>query len=525
MERHWNVLKFTCGLMMDSSPLIERICQAFVEIATRPKQRESFGSLYSSLYLTDIEREKSANSLSPFFNVELCYNRLGHIQTNHAVHFNHRLFYLNGWDINRLDQITEQHTEHHRAYEQISKVENLTPCSVVIHQGLREPLEYLLTLCSYIIQPIKCLLVFGREERCSGYFASRPQASSIGVAIESVARSEPVRPVTESVLVGPETVSEPVARASFGSNVEMTTEEYEPTFHMKNISKSAISSFTRGLHPFNAVNGEYLTIVVLHNVNCQYLSKSLNECKQLIHLTYINCINPSFGTLGNNKELAQITVEDCTMGMNAKAELFEQLQYLTKLTKISFRGMICPQFLAKLTNEGVISSFELLKSISLKKCFLTTPTVVALMKCLVQCPLVKLDLSNNFLDGFFRELHGTPDMTFKHLERIHCNNCDLRKTDTMALARLVSENRLPAVKSVIMKGNYLANDKVVSEELEKSCEHFRRRKGHRVQIYMDSSNETRKRKRMDDDNDEIMDIGEKDEVKVNNKKEEVQSNK
>ena len=34
MERHWNVIRFTCGLMVDSSLLIERICEKFVDILT-----------------------------------------------------------------------------------------------------------------------------------------------------------------------------------------------------------------------------------------------------------------------------------------------------------------------------------------------------------------------------------------------------------------------------------------------------------------------------------------------------------
>ena len=547
MERHWNVLKFTCGLMVDSSVLIERICQAFVEIATRPKQRESIGSLYGSLYLTDIEREKSAKSLSPFVNAQLCYNRLGHIPTNSEVHLNYRLFYLNGWDrsINHSEQITERDLEQHRTYKELSKSENSTPCSVVIHQGLRAPLEYFLKLCSCISQPIKCLLVFGEDEPRFDYFTARPLSSSTGVAVGPTAGSKlvrripvPVGPIAGSeparqipVPVGSIARSEPVRQMPelvepLPGNIRachMTTETYEPTPTIKNLSESAILSFKWGLNPFNAATFEHLATVVLHKVNCQYLAKSLNECKQLIHLTYIKCRSPSFETLGNNEGLAEITVEDCTLGANGKAELFAQLKYLTKLEKISFRGMKCEHNLAKLIEEGVLSSLELLKSISLQRCMLTTPTAVALMESLVQCPLVEIDLSDNFLIGFIKELHETSDVSFRHLEKMNCNNSDLLKTDTMALARLISENRFPEIKTIFMKGNIVANDKAVSEELEKSCEHFRSRKGHRVQVYMDRKNEIRKRNsndevRHDDKKDKMKDIDEKDEVRHDGKK-------
>ena len=157
MERHWNVLKFTCGLMDDSSLLIESICQTFAKIITRRKPRESFGSLYGSLYLTDINREKSARSLSPFNNAQVSYNSLGYIPTNH------RLFYLNGWDINQMEEITMKNFERHGAYKKSSEGNNLSPCSVIIHQGKQIPIEYFFMVCSSIRQPIEHFLIYGQE--------------------------------------------------------------------------------------------------------------------------------------------------------------------------------------------------------------------------------------------------------------------------------------------------------------------------------------------------------------------------
>ena len=126
MERHWNVLELTCGLMKDSSLLIENICQAFVEIVTTSKSKESFGSLYSSLYFIDINREKTPKSLSPFNNAQVCYNSLGYTPPNPEVHYTrkyHRLFYLNGFDINLLGEITEEPLERPMAHEEYEKAQ------------------------------------------------------------------------------------------------------------------------------------------------------------------------------------------------------------------------------------------------------------------------------------------------------------------------------------------------------------------------------------------------------------------
>ena len=254
MERHWNVLKFTCGLMTDSSLLIEKICQAFVEIVTRPKPRESFGSLYGSRYLTDINREKTRKSLNPFNNAQVCYNGLAYIPTNPEVQVNyHRLFYLDGWDINQLEEITDETLERHRAQKESS--EGKAPCSVVIHQGNQAPLEYFLTLCSRIRQPIKDLLIYGQSTRPVGITSQAKDADELVLQRKNISAepfSSPMKNLSESVL-----------------------------------PESAVWSCSRELHPLNAVNSAHLTVAVFYRVDCQCLAKLLNECEQLIHLAYV----------------------------------------------------------------------------------------------------------------------------------------------------------------------------------------------------------------------------------------------
>ena len=496
MERHWNVLKFTCGLMDDSSLLIEKICQAFVEIVTRPNPNESFGSLYGNLYLTDIDREKSARSLSPFNNAQICYNRVGYNTTNPEVHVNYPLFFLNGLDMLSVTEIVfDKYT--YVAYKEFSERENLPPCSVVIHQGLILSLGSFLELCSCIRQPIKHLLIFGQEIPCA-----LQCCSTITVQLPRIVRR-------------PKNFSEP---------------QYEPSSPMRNRSEPdrAILSHARGLNSFNGVNFDYLTTVVFHKVDCKYLVRSLNQCKLLTHITYIKCIDPSFHTLGENKDLKELTVENCILGLNTETELYAQLGYLKQLENISFKKMNYEKYLSKYNRVKDFSSLRYLKKLSLRDCELTTRTTSALMKFLVQSPLVDLNLSGNFLLGFIKKLYQTPEVRFPNLERMNCNNCYLLKADTTAFARLISENRLPTIKTVSMKGNDLANDRGALDELKKSCKHFQRRKDYQVQVYIDRRNEIRKRDgncevKHGEKRDEMKDSVKKDEVKHSNRLEEVQS--
>ena len=181
------------------------------------------------------------------------------------------------------------------------------------------------------------------------------------------------------------------------------------------------------------------------------------------------------------------------MKLKTRQELWAQLKYLTKLERVSFRKIRCDKYLGKLTEAGIFSSFTPLKSISLQIGMLTTPTAVALVNSLKQCPLVELDLSNNYLCGFIIELYQMPGVIFTRLEKIKCTDCDLRNKDTMTLARLISERRLPAIKAIIIERNYLSIDKVASEELQKSCERLQKWNGYRVQVYIDRRNKIRKR--------------------------------
>ena len=231
-------------------------------------------------------------------------------------------------------------------------------------------------------------------------------------------------------------------------------------------------SARRNRLPEQGIQLDHLVVAVFRKVDCLALVYPLEQCTKLTHLTYIKCTNISFKTLRNNKGLKALTVEKCRLGEKSEAELYAQLKYLKQLKQISFMKMKHWKHLAEFTSSGTFSSLASLKRLSLQDCMLTTPTMVALMKSLVQCPLLELDLSDNFLNEFISKLSQTPDITLKNLERINCNNSNILKSDIMAFARLINENRVPVIKTVSMKGNGLANHKVALEEHEKSCEHF-----------------------------------------------------
>ena len=479
MERHWNVLKLTCGLMKDSSLLIEMICKAFVKIATRPTPRQSFCQLYGCLYLKDLDREKSAVSRSPFNNPHLCYNNQTYFAAIYAENSNYELYYFNGWD---KGECTDVKWEHLPKSKGTNQVEHLKPCSVVIHQGLLFTSMdiYLLTMNWFIKQPIKNLLIFGENSQQSD---CNDLSIQPGIPVRTLARS------TESThSVGVKFISAEPYEPRFASR-NISAEPQKPSFVDRNQSELAIGYIRRGMYRVSRSVGilklDNLRVAVFHKLDCSgHLADSLCHCTRLTHLTYIKCRDPTFVTLGNNKELRKLTVENCSLSLSAEAELYAQLRYLKQLEHISFKGMKYVKQLARITREGAFSSLTSLKRLSLKDCMLTTSTTVALMESLVQCPLVEINLSDNFLAGFIKELHETPDVSFRDLERMSCNNSYLQSIDTMALAGLISENRLPVIKTVFMEGN-LIDGNAFSEELKKSCENFRRRKGHRVQVYID----------------------------------------
>ena len=562
IDRHWNVLKFTCGLMEDSSLLIERVCQAFVKIATRPKPRQSFCQLYGCLYLKDLHREKSAVSINPFNNAHLCYNSHRRIAVIYAYmeDSNCELYYFNGWDKGESTK-----WEHLSVSKGTNQVEHLKPCSVVIHQGLFTSMDiYLKALTWFIEQPIKNLLIFGENSQqsdCNNLYVQPgiPVTTLAGSTESTHLLVQPEIPVTtlagstESthlVSVKNKSVKNKSAEhyePGFASR-NMSSEPYIPSFVDRNQSELAMGEIGRtefdnllamgeigrtksynllAMRDTGRIKLDNLSVGVFHKLNCSaLLADSLCHCTVLTHLTYIKCRDPRFDTLGKNKELRELTVENCSLSLSTEAELYAQLRYLNQLEQISFKGMKSVKQLARITREGAFSSLTSLKRLSLQDCMLTVPTAVALMESLVQCPLVEIDLSNNFLFGFIKQLHQKPNVAFRHLERMNCNNCDLLKTDTMFLVRLISENRLPVIKTVLMIGNNLANDEAVSIELEKSCEHFRRRKGHRVQVIMDRSNgmrktDTKDELKYDNKQDQVKDSDKKDEVKDSNKKDEL----
>ena len=404
-----------------------------MEIATRPKPRQSFCQLYGCLYLKDLNREKSAISINPFNNTHLYYNNWGCTAARYPKHSNYELYYFNGWD---KGEITDEKWEQPSESEGTNQVEHLKPCSVVIHQGLFTSMDiYILELNWFIDQPIKNLLIFGENSQQSDCNDSYVQA---GISL--------------SHLFLPQIIST-------GRIKNKSAEIYEPGFVDRNQSELAMDYIGRGMHrvSLSIFKFDYLSVAVFHKLNCPVLlADSLCLCTMLTHLTYVKCVHPTFDTLGKNKELKELTVENCSLGLNTEAELYAQLGNLKHLEKISFKGMKYEKQLARITRTDAFSSLTSLKILSLQNCMLTTPTAVAVMKSLVQCPLVEIDLSNNFLFGFIKELHQTPDVSFRHLERMKCSNSDLLKADTMALAGLISENRLSSDQNCLHEEKYLS---------------------------------------------------------------------
>ena len=158
MKRHWNVIKFTCGLMVDSSLLIERICEQFVDVLKNTTfdvwREKSYQFLYNYTYLAELVKEKSSLSLDPFKNnVIRCMNSRYSVLSQPCQCY---YFYGAGsFENYRSDSMAA-------TVQEVAKGE-AEPCTVFIRETRDSP-SFMPTAqraISQIKQPINCLIIEG----------------------------------------------------------------------------------------------------------------------------------------------------------------------------------------------------------------------------------------------------------------------------------------------------------------------------------------------------------------------------
>ena len=148
MEENWNVLKFTCGLLENSSMLIEKICNTFCDIFSKFMNREhSTVYLRSVLLLDDLNRERSNISVSPYCNSVICCTSKSHRE----LHRNRRLYFINSIGYNILVEASDSPFG-----QSITK-----PCCVNIVTVDETSVTRALEACSKIKQPIEYLGIRG----------------------------------------------------------------------------------------------------------------------------------------------------------------------------------------------------------------------------------------------------------------------------------------------------------------------------------------------------------------------------
>ena len=155
MERNWNVIKFTCGLMGDSSELIQSVCKVFAEhkMSIDENNRHSFGYLYDHSYLQDLSLESSPQCTDPFNNSEICCmsNNKSALGENCSLDY----FYGTGEYMKYIKIHTDQ-----RQCRQGTK-----PCGIVINEANSSSFMYTtFNACSLISQPIKFIQIHGYRD-------------------------------------------------------------------------------------------------------------------------------------------------------------------------------------------------------------------------------------------------------------------------------------------------------------------------------------------------------------------------
>ena len=268
MERHWNVIKFTCGLMVDSSLLIERICKELAVVVTSlfcppdqetwkpvgqymvfPHQDEVVQVCAHKEYLADLHREKSPNSVDPYNNREMCCIN----KENSVMHCNSKLYYFTelAGEIEHM-LVPEQNVGKNREQNQGP------PCSVVIQEERSATfLEKVLTALLDIKQPIKFLCIDAQKE-FSGF-----DTSAVGLGFLRI----------------PKIISK-------GPQIKFHAQEAVAIFNNCNFKQKRLKMIVESFTDCTS-----FTMVKMFNCNGipQHMLRSLPRNKQLKHVTISYC--------------------------------------------------------------------------------------------------------------------------------------------------------------------------------------------------------------------------------------------
>ena len=385
-KRHWNVIKFTCGLLVDSSLLLERICEKFVDILTTmtldTEHEKSFMFLYNHGYLRDLDRERSSISCDPYSNRIICCMN----SRSSLMRRNCQLYYFYGGDVFEY-YVNCVGTSLLR--ELRSSVNgSVKPCSIVIRET-DSPLflRSALRAWSEIEQPIKYLIVEGSEMNA-------------------------------------------IVQEMYVPHTKMYQEQ--DFLPMLSLHNEAIVRFSHC--NFGSDNLKYIvdslscdtSLGTLELLYCRKIPEALISC--LIFKQNLIClVIRKYHGRGFSPDVQE--------------KLQQRIRFLRKLEHLEIHRMHLDPSLLRTSS---------LRVVSLRDCSLSRVDALILIEILVKCPLERLELDNNEIPETFEVLSRKPNVTYPHLEILFLRRVDLTREDIQGIARMINQGKLPAIQRILL---------------------------------------------------------------------------
>ena len=444
MERHWNVIKFTCGLMVDSSLLIERICKELAVVITSltcPPHQETMSATTKAgqytvsphqdevvqvcayrEYLADLHREKSTNSVDPYNNREICCIN----KENSVLHCNSKLNYFTelAGEIEHMPS-PEQNVGQNREQNQGP------PCSVVIQEERSATfLEKVLAALLNIKQPIKFPCIDTQKEF--------PK-----IEVELPDFSSPMGMIGAMLGGGFGRMKKPKVIAK-EPQIKFYDLEAVAIFNNCNFKEKGLKMVVESFSDSNS-----FTMVRMFNCNDipEPMLESLPRNKQLKHLTFSNC-RLKFG-LHMDKLCAQI----------------KHLPHLEHIQLMQMFGMDISISKGAPPIVEALAPLKSLKTVSLFLCFVSTETSTRLLTEFADCPIERLNLSFNRLGNSINCVAKDASLKFPYLEKLRLDHSEVNKYDILALAEMIDDSKQPNLKFISIGGNRLIEEQDALEKL------------------------------------------------------------
>ena len=410
MVQHWNVLRYTCGLMEDSSLLIESICDVFVAKKMLPigeRRLLSYNDLYDHQYLSDLNIERSTQSTNPFDNTEIFCMHNEHLELGQ----NRSLYYFYG---------TREYHRYKLPLEcSLNHITNPKPCIVIINEAKNSLfMQTTVNACAQLQQPVRLLQINGFKYYNSG----------------------------ESM------------------QIQLINEYFQddrfviPPRHLTFYPGAAV-----------CINQCWLQFRMY-----TFFSESLAKCNTLSKLALYDCREipiEIMSALKANSDLTYLEVSRCSISEDALMTLVTNLRLLTKLEHLVIEGI--PLYSGRIRDSfrRSFQNLKNLKSVSLISCNIWPPLAIELMKLLSECPLERLDLSGNILSGVFQEMSILSALNFQHLKCLGLRVGSLSEADILGLAQFIKNDGIPLVQEIeLTAGDQLLDKQNALEVLAQRCE-------------------------------------------------------